>query len=154
MKPSPNDALPIPPDILPYLPAKTIESWKSISSTGGVPDNLPLAIIDEIQAHITELNKSKAMDPSAASSIVSTLNALTDIVTSCERIRDSPIPLAYAIHLKQMMTLYMLGIPWQIVHSVGMYVIPITAIASFTFFGVDAIGEEISDPFGTDKNDL
>jgi putative membrane protein len=29
-----------------------------------------------------------------------------------------------------------------------------TAIVSYTFFGLDAIGDELEDPFGHDENDL
>jgi putative membrane protein len=29
-----------------------------------------------------------------------------------------------------------------------------TAIVSYTFFGLDAIGDELEDPFGRDENDL
>jgi len=35
------------------------------------------------------------------------------------------------------------------------WMIPIfTAIVSYTYFGLDAIGDELEDPFGRDENDL
>jgi len=51
-----------------------------------------------------------------------------------------------------MVTLYCVSLPPQLYTQTGWYCIPITAIAAFTFFGVDAIGKEIENPFGYDAN--
>jgi putative membrane protein len=51
-----------------------------------------------------------------------------------------------------MITLYILALPPQLYEKLGWYTVPITAIATFTFFGVDAIGSEIENPFGYDIN--
>ena len=51
-----------------------------------------------------------------------------------------------------MLTLYIVALPPQLYEKLGWYTVPITAIAAFTFFGVDAIGTEIENPFGYDIN--
>lgn len=42
-----------------------------------------------------------------------------------------------------MITLYVLAIPPQLVGQLGLWVVPVAAIAAFTFFGVDKIAEEL-----------
>jgi ion channel-forming bestrophin family protein len=82
------------------------------------------------------------------------LNSLVDSLGACERILKTPIPLAYAIHLKQLLLLYCLLLPFQLVESLGWWTGIIAALISFTLFGIEAIGIEIENPFGLDKNDL
>jgi putative membrane protein len=82
------------------------------------------------------------------------LNSLVDSLGACERILKTPIPLAYAIHLKQLLLLYCLLLPFQLVHSLGWWTGAIVALVSFTLFGIEAIGLEIENPFGYDPNDL
>jgi putative membrane protein len=72
----------------------------------------------------------------------------------CERIQRTPIPLAYAIHLKQLLLIYCLSLPFQMVAKMGWYTVPLTALISFTLLGIEEIGNQIEDPFGTDPNDL
>uniref|UniRef100_A0A0C1QRK9 Bestrophin n=1 Tax=Tolypothrix bouteillei VB521301 TaxID=1479485 RepID=A0A0C1QRK9_9CYAN len=82
------------------------------------------------------------------------LNSLVDSLGASERILKTPIPLAYAIHLKQLLLLYCLLLPFQLVESLGWWTGIIAALISFTLFGIEAIGIEIENPFGLDKNDL
>jgi len=82
------------------------------------------------------------------------LNNLVDNLGACERILRTPMPLAYAIHLKQLLLLYCLLLPFQIVESLGFWTGIITALVSFTLLGIEAIGLEIENPFGYDANDL
>jgi ion channel-forming bestrophin family protein len=72
----------------------------------------------------------------------------------CERIIKTPIPLAYAIHLKQLLLLYCLLLPFQLVAATHLWTGLIVGLISFTLFGVEEIGIEIENPFGSDLNDL
>jgi len=82
------------------------------------------------------------------------LNSLIDCLGGCERILRTPIPLAYAIHLKQLLLLYSLALPFQMVKDLGWGTGPVVALVSFTLFGIEEIGLEIENPFGHDTNDL
>lgn len=82
------------------------------------------------------------------------LNILVDNLGACERILRTPMPLAYAIHLKQLLLLYCFLLPFQIVQNLGWWTGIITALVSFTLLGIEAIGLEIENPFGYDANDL
>ena len=84
----------------------------------------------------------------------SLLNGLVDCLGACERILKTPMPLAYAIHLKQLILLYCLSLPFQMVGNLEWWTPPVVALISFTLFGIEAIGIEIENPFGRDPNDL
>ncbi len=82
------------------------------------------------------------------------LSGLVDMLGTCERILRTPIPLAYAIHLKQLLLMYCVLLPFQIVEELKWLTAPSIMLVSFTLFGIEAIGVEIENPFGTDPNDL
>ncbi|MBM0741910.1 hypothetical protein JOY44_09780 [Phormidium sp. CLA17] len=82
------------------------------------------------------------------------LNSLVDCLGGCERILKTPMPLAYSIHLKQLLLLYCLSLPFQTVGQLGWWTGVVVALISFTLFGIEEIGIEIENPFGHDANDL
>ncbi|MEX0269187.1 bestrophin family protein [Leptolyngbyaceae cyanobacterium UHCC 1019] len=82
------------------------------------------------------------------------LNGLVDYLGGCERILKTPMPIAYSIHLKQLLLLYCLSLPFQTVGQLGWWTGAVVALISFTLFGIEEIGIEIENPFGHDANDL
>ncbi|HTL89929.1 MAG TPA: bestrophin family ion channel [Leptolyngbya sp.] len=82
------------------------------------------------------------------------LNGLVDCLGTCERILKTPMPIAYAIHLKQLILLYCLSLPFQMVESLGWWTPLVIILISFTLLGIEGIGIEIENPFGRDPNDL
>jgi putative membrane protein len=82
------------------------------------------------------------------------LNEMVNAMGGCERILKTPMPLAYAIHLKQLLLLYCLTLPFQFVSELSWWTGAIVALISFTLFGIEEIGIEIENPFGRDPNDL
>jgi putative membrane protein len=79
---------------------------------------------------------------------------MVDCLTNFERIRNSPVPIAYSIHLKQTLMVYLLTLPFQLLSTMGWVTIAVVFVASFTLLGIEAIGTEIENPFGYDENDL
>ncbi len=82
------------------------------------------------------------------------VNNLVEAISSCERIQNTPIPLAYAIHLKQLLLIYCLSLPFQVVGQVEWLTPIIVSLVSFTLLGIEEIGIQIEDPFGRDAYDL
>ncbi len=82
------------------------------------------------------------------------LQDLVNVLGGSERILKTPIPLAYAIHLKQLLLLYCLLLPFQLLGQLGLFTGPVVGLIAFTLFGVEEIGLEIENPFGRDCNDL
>jgi ion channel-forming bestrophin family protein len=79
---------------------------------------------------------------------------LIDYMGACERIMKTPLPYAYAVHLRRAMIVFCFTLPFVLVHSFHWATIPATLLVAFTFFGIEEIGLEIENPFGHDENDL
>lgn len=79
---------------------------------------------------------------------------LVDILGGCERILKTPMPLIYSIYLKQLLVIYCLVLPIELVSGLDWWTIPVTAFISFILFGLEEIGSELENPFGNDPNDL
>jgi putative membrane protein len=86
--------------------------------------------------------------------MIQLLHQMVDVIGICERILRTPIPLAYSIHLKQLLMIYSLSLPFQMVDQLEWMTGPIVALISFTLLGIEEIGIQIEDPFGHDPNDL
>ncbi len=82
------------------------------------------------------------------------LTSLIDSWGGCERILRTPIPFAYAQHIKTFLLLFCLSAPFAMVETMGWLTPLASALLAFALYGIDEIGVEIEDPFGTDPNDL
>jgi len=83
-----------------------------------------------------------------------TVKSMMESLGHCERILRTPLPLAYSIHLKQLLLIYCLLLPFQLVKDLGWGTGFFVSLISFTLLGIEEIGLEIENPFGYDTNDL
>ena len=117
-------------------------------------NNPPLEVAFWIGDYLQDQYKHKHLNAHQLTALQSLINILVDNLGACERILRTPIPIAYAIHLKQLLLLYCLALPFQMVRDLTWWTGPIVALISFTLFGIEEIGIEIENPFGHDANDL
>jgi putative membrane protein len=83
-----------------------------------------------------------------------TLVALADIQGGCERIKNTPIPFPYTVIIHRIVAVYCLAMPFGLVDTIGPLTPLVVIFVAYTFLGLDALGDEIEDPFGTDPSDL
>jgi ion channel-forming bestrophin family protein len=79
---------------------------------------------------------------------------LIDALGACERIKRSPMPFAYVVHLRRVLLIYCMTLPFGLVRDFGWGTVIDTLLVTYVFFGVEEIGVQIENPFGTDPNDL
>lgn len=94
------------------------------------------------------------IDPCLTASIDTTLSSMTAVAASCERIKSTPIPFSYTLLLHRTAYLYCFLLPFGLVDTIGFMTPFVVAIVAYTFFGLDALGDEIEEPFGMEANDL
>lgn len=82
------------------------------------------------------------------------LSDLVDLWGGAERILKTPVPFAYAHHIKGFLTIFCLTAPLALLDSMGWYTPVGAAIVAYGLYGIDEIGIEIEEPFGYDANDL
>lgn len=114
----------------------------------------PLQIAFWIGDYLQQQYERRRVEVYQLTIMVERLNNMVDALGACERILMTPMPLAYALHLKQLLLLYAFSLPFQMVQALGWMTGPITGLISFMLFGIEEIGIEIENPFGRDPNDL
>ena len=82
------------------------------------------------------------------------LTSLNDSLGGAERILRTPIPFAYAQHIKIFVVLFCFSAPFVMAADMGWATPAACAALALALFGIDEIGVEIEDPFGDDPNDL
>jgi putative membrane protein len=116
--------------------------------------NPPLQIALWLAEYLQEQQTAGRLHPYQLTTCMESLDGLVSSLGGCERILKTPMPLAYSIHLKQLLMLYCLALPFQMVASVGWITPLLVGLISFAVFGIEEIGIEIENPFGDDANDL
>jgi putative membrane protein len=94
------------------------------------------------------------LDVFLATAIDHTLSAMVAVSAGCERIKTTPIPFSYTLLLHRTAYLYCFLLPFGLVDTIGFMTPVVVAIVAYTFFGLDAVGDEIADPFGESSNHL
>jgi putative membrane protein len=79
---------------------------------------------------------------------------LIDYMGACQRIRRTPLPFAYVVHLRRSIAIYCATLPFAVVDSFGWLTPVVCFLTAFFLLGIEDIGIEIEDPFGDDPNDL
>jgi putative membrane protein len=128
----------------------TEDEWRQIGNASHKPHFLMLRMGQDLRQCINEGRIDSCLVPS----IDSTLSAMVAAGAACERIRNTPIPFSYTLLLHRTAYLYCFLLPFGLVDSIGFMTPFVVAIVAYTFFGLDALGDEIEEPFGISANDL
>jgi len=134
-------------DIEPILTSSQIEQLDRSAH----PAVAALAMITQ---RIGECVQKNILPVHLGPSLDSCVVTLSDVLGACERIRNTPIPIAYVLHLKRMIFIFCIFMNFALIKDHGWLTIPTVAIISYAFNGIEDIGVEIEDPFGDDPNDL
>lgn len=114
----------------------------------------PIIILDLMGEWINAQNQNQKIDTIILSSIDVQLNHLSSIAGGCERIANTPLPFAYSVLLHRTVYLYCFWLPFGLVDTIGWMTPVIVLFISYTFIALDALIQEIQDPFDEEENDL
>lgn len=114
----------------------------------------PVMLITEMGSWVQKGKGDGSIDIMAQLAFDQNLNKLSDIVGGCERIVSTPIPYTYSVLLHRTVYLYCLLLPFGFVDSLGWFTPLITVFIAYTFVALEAIADEIEEPFGIEPNDL
>ncbi|WP_207483026.1 bestrophin family protein [Arenibaculum pallidiluteum] len=134
-------------DLAPLLGAEALE--RALASV-----NPPEAILRDLGQELRDCLASRRIAEPLAANIDDTLGILERVLASCERIKTTPVPFSYTLLLHRTAYLYCFLLPFGLVDTVGLATPIVVGLVSYTFFGLDALGDEIEEPFGTSPNDL
>ncbi len=81
-------------------------------------------------------------------------NKISDIIGGCERIASTPIPYTYGVLLHRTVYIYCFLLPFGFVQTLGWMTPFAIVFIAYTFVALEAIADELEDPFGLQPNDL
>jgi len=116
--------------------------------------NKPNFLMLQTGADLGQCVKEGRIDGCLAAVIENTLSSMVAVGIGCERIKTTPIPFSYTLLLHRTAYLYCFLLPFGLIDTIGFMTPFVVAIVSYTFFGLDKLGDEIEEPFGLLENDL
>lgn len=126
------------------------EEWRQMQQA----TNAPNFLMQQMGADLGQCIKEGRIDQYPAAVMDATLSSMVEVGIGCERIRTTPIPFSYTLLLHRTAYLYCFLLPFGLVDTIGFMTPFVVAIVAYTFFGLDALGDEIEEPFGQSDNDL
>lgn len=116
--------------------------------------NRPAAVSARTGERLRELWDRGWIHPMHLPVLEGSLTEMTGIQGGCERIKATPIPASYTILIHRIVASYAFALPFGIVDTVHGWTPVVVLLIAYAFYGLDAIGDEIENPFGFDANDL
>lgn len=116
--------------------------------------NAGVAVALRMSAILAEARKRGLITDIIHMEIDRNVQLLIDYQGGCERIVKTPLPFAYMLHLRRTLILFILALPFALVETFGWATVPVILLIAHTFLGIEEIGVEIEEPFGTEDNDL
>ena len=95
-----------------------------------------------------------AINPVHYSVLEGQLTLLSQVQGGCERIANTPVPFAYSLLLHRTAYTFCLTLPFALAGNLGWWTLLPVLLVSYTFFGLDALSDQLEDPFGVEPNDL
>lgn len=128
---------------------------KAIKKTARPLGHLPLEIMNHIAITIDQMINNNQLPIGMTQTLAyNNLAVLNDVLTGCERVLSTPLPIAYTIAISQITWVYVMLLPFQLLPFLDWIAIPATVAAAYIILGLLLIGREIENPFGQDVNDL
>jgi putative membrane protein len=126
----------------------------AVSDAGPIPPNPTDSVLAELGLQCARLVRDGAIDSIHYSVLELRLTELSQVQAGCERIKSTPLPFAYSLLLHRTAYLFCLLLPFALAPALSWWTILPVIIISYTFFGLDALGDQLEDPFGSDVYDL
>lgn len=131
--------------------ARAIAPWAEVEPQH---PNLPDKVLQQVGARFSVLTELGVLSEWRYTQLEARLVSLSQVQASCERIKTTPLPFPYTLLLHRTIYLFCILLPFAMAEPLGWLTPVFTAIVSYTFFGLDEIGDDLEDPFGFDENDL
>lgn len=116
--------------------------------------NRPVLLLGMIEKIVYQFHLRGALSPHHLVILDRDIGEILNALGGCERIRYTPLPLAYVLHLKRTLSIFCMTLAFPLIPRFGWWTPFIVLFVSYAFTGIEEIGVEIEDPFGEDPNDL
>jgi len=116
--------------------------------------NLPDYLMRLMGKQLGDIRRQGLVSDHIIQNMDARLTSMTIVLAACERIHNTPLPFAYMLLVHRTTYLYCIMLPFGLVASLGWATPLISAVIAYAFFGLDALSEELEEPFGLAANQL
>ena len=131
---------PLAPDSVRYLAAAEAAALATSA-------NPPLRLLDFFSADIARLLATERISPTVAEFLETRVTELTCAFTGAERVKSTPMPFTYTLLVHRTAYAFCFLLPFGLADSSGWWTPLIAAVVSYTFFALDAVGDELACPY-------
>jgi len=111
--------------------------------------HMPNAVAVHIGTLLRDAVENFGMSPFAFHHLENQRAILIDHMGACERIRSSPLPLAYRIEIRRFLVLFLMTLPFAILEEAGWFTPIAEMLVAAPILSLDKIGTELQFPFAT-----
>ncbi|SFU21682.1 bestrophin family protein [Mesorhizobium sp. YR577] len=130
-----------------------IKPWLDFNESPKNP-NPTNEVLDRIGRYCLTLMHQDRIGPIHYSVLEREVTALSDVQGGCERIAHTPVPFSYSLLLHRTALVFCVTLPFALAGSLGWWTLLPVLLVAYTFFGLDALGHQLEDPFGLEPNAL
>jgi putative membrane protein len=134
-------------DLRPFLSAEEIAALGGEASPAA-------AIIHRVGRDVGVAFDKGWIQPIHVPVLEQSLVAITDVIGACERIKSTPTPISYVLFIHRAVAFYCFLLPFGVNETVKTLTPVVVFFVSYALFSLDAIGDELDDPFRVTKNGL
>ncbi|MBS2020698.1 MAG: hypothetical protein JST00_48040 [Deltaproteobacteria bacterium] len=134
-------------ELAPLLSAEEIASLAEEPSP-------PAAIVHRLGRDLRTAYEREWLESRHVQVVEGSLVALTDVLGACERIKGTPTPISYVIFIHRAVAFYCFLLPFGVFDTVKELTPVVVFFVSYALFSLDAIGDELDDPFRPTPNGL
>lgn len=122
--------------------------------TGQSSHYQPDAILSSIMEEVTDLRIRKLISVHDFQMFDATVREMSQVQVACDRLKNTPLPFGYTLLLHRTAYAFCFLIPFGFADTLSWGTPIVTALIAYTFFGLDALGDELEDPFGDHPNTI
>lgn len=130
-----------------------IRLWADIGEAANGP-NPTNAALDKVGRRCLDLVRKGELGELHYSVLEIQLCELSRVQGGCERIASTPVPFAYSLLLQRTALVFCLTLPFALAGSLDWWTLLPVLLVAYTFFGLDALGHELEEPFALEPNSL
>jgi ion channel-forming bestrophin family protein len=119
-----------------------------------VSRDIPSALLTRMEEHASAMMQAGEFGEIALARFDDRLSAFAAYQVACERIRGTPTPFTYTLLLHRTAYAFCLLLPFGLAGTLGWGTPAFAALVAYAFFGLDALGDELQEPFSTEMNAL
>lgn len=116
--------------------------------------NKPSFILNEMARRLAAIQKSSCLSDIQFQMLDGCLQRLNEAQAACERLNTTPVPFAYTLLLHRTAYIFCFLIPFGFTDILGWWTPVASLLVAYTLFGLDALSDELEQPFGKLKNAL